>query len=751
MSGNGSDSSLRYGFSGAVGEYSDSYFPSARLYSQVSVFFEVKSGKNFFFLDGGIGYESGLNDGWAFDIETETWGLISAGSSVLGIDTASYSTTGISGDYDFDNLSPSRYQHGLFLADGEIFTFGGIAWNKFAQGYQNNMWSARLAYECYGHLEGYEQDLVCSGRGICQFDGSCDCSLDYRGNECAFPVCFEVSSNETESCSAHGVCLAPNKCNCTVLWGDISKDPQCSRPLCSGVLRGSEESCFGHGICLDSHECDCAFAFYGDSCEFQNAVALSLRRDWYIYFIIFPIVVLVLVTGLGIIVGYFVRKTKKQRRRLSKYANIEDIDLLVIEQDAHEKGVDISAHLKFDKELFQISIRSVKIESVLGAGGSGTVVYKAEWSGQAVAYKCFKIKDIVGTSNSSAELSDFEKEAQQHRYKEFEIELNLLASLNHPNIIRFFGAVLSKNRVGFLMELCVNGELKEYLSLNDVELDEKITMMKEIALAVLYIHHRNVIHRDLKCQNVLVHEDKTTRLMDFGLSRKVVDQDASKTSQIGTSYYMAPEIVLGDTYDSKVDVFAFGIMMFEMLTLHFNPYQEKDATEIEHFVEFKVAHNPHFRPALSELSPSVPKLFFNLLKRCWDYRVKRRPDFQEILKILDPSEASNKDEDDSLVVYIRLEAESNEKADDFILENRTIISLRKLVQDNFDFDEETEMALFCDGEKLAVDDDVKLLESDCMIVISSRRDKNFELKELRKENEELKLQIKVLLLKESRD
>ena len=111
----------------------------------------------------------------------------------------------------------------------------------------------------------------------------------------------------------------------------------------------------------------------------------------------------------------------------------------------------------------------------------------------------------------------------------------------------------------------------------------------EIASAMNFLHQRNVIHRDLKCQNVLVVEDETTRLMDFGLSRKVEDTAmASKTTGIGTSYYMAPEMVLGDNYDNKVDLFSFAIMMYEMLTMKFNPYKKEGEVAAPEFIEFKV-------------------------------------------------------------------------------------------------------------------------------------------------------------------
>jgi len=82
------------------------------------------------------------------------------------------------------------------------------------------------------------------------------------------------------------------------------------------------------------------------------------------------------------------------------------------------------------------------------------MLFVGEWKGQRVAYKCFKLADIVGdvTKDLSCDLSQM-----QRRYAEFEIELNLLTNLKHPYIIRCFGAVFSPQRVGFIMELCTKG------------------------------------------------------------------------------------------------------------------------------------------------------------------------------------------------------------------------------------------------------------------------------------------------------
>jgi len=577
------------------------------------------------------------------------------------------------------------------------------------------MWKGRFASLCQDVLEIAPN--VCGGHGTCDFVtpmlGKCTCSdfSVWSGVACEFPVCFGTPSNETGVCSGHGVCDGPNICNCTALWGHPVQDPVCSQPLCEGILSKDARVCSRHGQCSDSNVCACDFAFSGSACGEFDALGFSLVSQWYLWYLLLPFAVFILCFAVIVVIIAIIRLIIKQRKQISRYSGIDDIDVIITEQAA-EKGVDLVAHLKVDKKLFQVDIDDVKIESVLGSGGSSSIVYAATWRGQSVAYKCFKLRDIVGSTKTESD-----KEESQKKYRDFEIELNLLANLNHPHIIRFYGAVLSPRRVGFLMELCSQGELKEFLQKTvDYAMEQKIRMMREIASAMDFLHHNNVIHRDLKCQNVLVTEEESTRLMDFGLSRKIEETSmASKTSGIGTSYYMAPEMVLGEAYTSKVDVFSFAIMMIEILTSKFNPYR-KEGQEAMQFVEFKVANNPHFRPNLSLLPDDAPKWFENLIRMSWHHNAEKRPSFEEILRVLKSQESGVSSQSSSVVIYIRRADEMDGNAEDFCLMTRTMRCLRELVDKHFSPKTEN-WRLMHKKKEIRADSDIEALEKDCVLVL----------------------------------
>jgi len=181
---------------------------------------------------------------------------------------------------------------------------------------------------------------------------------------------------------------------------------------------------------------------------------------------------------------------------------------------------------------------------------------------------------------------------------------------------------------------------------------------------------------------------------------------------------MAPEMVFGLDYNSKVDVFSFSIMIFEILTGKFNPYK-KEGEGFTQFVEFKVANNPHFRPNLLLLPKDVPHWIHNLLRSCWHHKPEKRPNFEEIMRSL----KSEMESSGSVLIYIRRIGESEEIAEDFMLHNRTIEGLASLIQKNFGSEQE-KVEIKCDEGLILTTDDVKKLKQDAMIIFGLFDEKN---------------------------
>src|SRR5436190_205190 len=208
-----------------------------------------------------------------------------------------------------------------------------------------------------------------------------------------------------------------------------------------------------------------------------------------------------------------------------------------------------------------------EITSHLGTGGMGEV-YKATDSklGRSVAIKRLP----AAFASDPDHLSRFRREAQ------------VLASLNHPNIAHVYGLEESGETRCIVMELVEGETLQERIKQGPVPVTEALTIAKQIVAALEAAHEKGVVHRDLKPGNVMLTSDGRVKVLDFGLAKAY---DANPTSGIsansptlasmaatnagvilGTAAYMAPEQARGKVVDKRADVWAFGCVLFEMLT-----------------------------------------------------------------------------------------------------------------------------------------------------------------------------------------
>jgi serine/threonine protein kinase len=207
-----------------------------------------------------------------------------------------------------------------------------------------------------------------------------------------------------------------------------------------------------------------------------------------------------------------------------------------------------------------------EIVSPLGAGGMGEV-YRARDKrlDRDVALKVLP--------------EAFANDAQ--RMLRFEREAKVLASLNHPNIAVLYGVEESKGARALVMELVEGLTLAERIKRGPVALDEALPIAKQMAEALEYAHERSIIHRDLKPSNVKLTADGQVKLLDFGLAKALEGETNEEELQnsptlsaaatragvmLGTAAYMAPEQARGKRVDRRADIWAFGCVLYEMLT-----------------------------------------------------------------------------------------------------------------------------------------------------------------------------------------
>ena len=173
--------------------------------------------------------------------------------------------------------------------------------------------------------------------------------------------------------------------------------------------------------------------------------------------------------------------------------------------------------------------------------------------------------------------------ADPDRLARFEREAKVLASLNHPNIAGIHGLEESDGVRALALELVEGPTLADRIARGPIPLDEALPVAKQIAEALEAAHEQGIVHRDLKPANIKVREDGTVKVLDFGLAKAVVgDQPGQDLSQsptitatiegtregviLGTAAYMSPEQARGQAVDKRTDIWAFGCVLFEMLT-----------------------------------------------------------------------------------------------------------------------------------------------------------------------------------------
>ena len=221
-------------------------------------------------------------------------------------------------------------------------------------------------------------------------------------------------------------------------------------------------------------------------------------------------------------------------------------------------------------------IKNYKIIKLIGKGTFGEV-YKVSKDNKYYALKIYQIKnDDTSSSNEYKE-----------SIKSIENEIKILSQLDNPFIVKLYevfslnpNSELLKNNdieeqqmMCLVLELCENGDLndkiKEKKQKNEIFSENEILQyFYEILQGLYYLHKNRVIHRDLKTLNIFLTENNHIKIGDFGVSKKLINNNIYAYTFVGTPYYLSPEICQNKPYDEKSDVWSLGVVLYELITLN---------------------------------------------------------------------------------------------------------------------------------------------------------------------------------------
>ena len=292
--------------------------------------------------------------------------------------------------------------------------------------------------------------------------------------------------------------------------------------------------------------------------------------------------------------------------------------------------------------------------------GTNGIVYHAKWNHSDVAVKQLKIDLTV------EEDEDFER------------EVLLLSSLRHPSIVSFYGVSVTSSGKFMIVEYLEKGSLDKVIynskmGKERLTLKMKLEILLGISKGMTYLHSikpNMIIHRDLKPGNILLDKNMNSKVCDFGLSKVIGSVAGSMTANIGTLYYIAPEVLADKQVsglESKLDVYSFGIIMWEILfeEVPFHSGSDKGRSNLDFSFGENESSSLYAIPlrVVSGMRPRIPfntskerrewlmdyltlkkeqkdydlneldhfiESYIELMKQCWDGDAKQRPTFHTI-------------------------------------------------------------------------------------------------------------------------
>ncbi|CAD6198307.1 unnamed protein product [Caenorhabditis auriculariae] len=321
---------------------------------------------------------------------------------------------------------------------------------------------------------------------------------------------------------------------------------------------------------------------------------------------------------------------------------------------------------------WELKRSDVTIQEEIGHGTFGSVfrgLGNNVTSQCGVTFGTCAIKTVTDAANNAERLH-------------FLLEAHVMKTFNSSFIVKLYGVVSDGQPVLVVMEMMAKGNLRDYLRSRRPGADENKENLPvptkeqyyewaaQIADGMAYLESIKFCHRDLAARNCMVHANDEVKIGDFGMARDLYYHEYYKPTgkRLMPVRWMAPESLKDGKFDSKSDIWSYGIVLYEMLTLGQQPYQGLGNEDILEFIGMsrKVLERPQ----------ECPEYWYQVMRLCWKYQPRERPTFSQLVRVLAPhtsqkfhelSSVMNSDYDLNEELPM-IEGDSDEEEDDYVEE-----------------------------------------------------------------------------------